>query len=327
MRSSKSLDEYFPMTDGHPVDNFEDKPSPWLALHDSKFAKEQPWLTRFEVNDFYALASRTVWAELSCPGKRTSFDAIAKQVALKSMELVVSGYAGSDGRSVRALLVDEVQDLNACQIEYLVRMALICGILSVFVGDSMQSIYGFRGATGEHFTRLAGGLLPSNSRVDVRLFPLTTCYRCPCLHVAAANLMLVARARSEQSDRFVHFVLQPAPGAPDGELLQGTLLDDLPTPFGLVVFLARSRLVLLEQAFELLSRPVPPVLSLGSEENWHIELDRCRALYGGWVASQARPNALLVFSFAPFATMPAMAWDDRVWSKEKSGRVKGKWSG
>jgi hypothetical protein len=122
--------------------------------------------------------------------------------------------------------------------------------------------------------------------------------------------MLVARARSEQSDRFVHYVLQPAPGAPDGELLHGTLLDDLPSPFGLVVFLARSRLVLLEQAFDLLSRPVPPVLSLGSEDNWHLELDRCRALYGGWVASQARPNALLVFSFAPFATMPAMVWDD-----------------
>ena len=52
------------------------------------------------------------------------------------------------------------------------------------------------------------------------------------------------------------------------------------------------------------------MLSLGSEDNWHLELGRCRALYGGWVASQARPNALLVFSFAPFATMPAMAWDD-----------------
>ena len=52
MRASKSLDEYFPLMDGHPVDNFEDKPSQWLALHDSKFAAEQPWLKRFEENAF-----------------------------------------------------------------------------------------------------------------------------------------------------------------------------------------------------------------------------------------------------------------------------------
>ena len=125
-----------------------------------------------------------------------------------------------------------------------------------------------------------------------------------------ANLLLVARAHSAQSVRFVHYVLQPAPGAADGELLQGSLLDELPSPRGLVVYLARSRLVLLAQAFELLSRPVPPVLRLGSEDSWQLELGRCRALYGGWVAAQARPDALLMLSFAPFATMAAMTWDD-----------------
>jgi hypothetical protein len=99
-------------------------------------------------------------------------------------------------------------------------------------------------------------------------------------------------------------------GALAGELLQGTLLDDFPSQRGLVVFIARSRLSLLQTAFELLALDVPPVLRLGAEDSWQLELGRCRALYGGWQAAQARPDALLVLGFEPFISMPAMTWDE-----------------
>lgn len=112
MRSSKGVNVYF-SSDGHPSDNFAEKPLAWLSLHDSKFATEQPWLKRFETNDFYALATKAVWAELTRSGLRTSFDAIAKHVALEGLELQVSLAAGSRGRAVRAILVDEAQDLSA----------------------------------------------------------------------------------------------------------------------------------------------------------------------------------------------------------------------
>ena len=120
--------------------------------------------------------------------------------------------------------------------------------------------------------------------------------------------MLTLRARSAQSAQFVHYVLRAAPGAQDGELLQGSLLDGISWRRGPIVLLARGRLMLLEKAFELLAQDNPPVLRLGSEESWSIELGRCRALFSVWQAAQERPDALLVLSVAPFDTMPAMTW-------------------
>lgn len=310
MRSSTSLDIYF-SEDAHPIDNFAEKPPAWLAAHDSKFSTKQPWLKIFEKNEFYARASRAVWAELTRAGRRTSFDAITKLVALEELELSVSVMlAGPNARPPRALLVDEAQDLTACQLEYLVRMAQRCGILLVFVGDSMQNIYSFRGVTGAHFTLLASGVLPSKRRVAVRVFPLTTCYRCPRSHVAAANLLLTLRARSAQSAQFVHYLLRPTPDAPDGELLKGSLLDGGSWHRGHIAVLARGRLSLLEKAFELLALDNPPVLRLGSEENWSLELGRCRMLYGAWKTAQERPDALVVLRCSPFDKLPARTWSD-----------------
>lgn len=69
------------------------------------------------------------------------------------------------------IFVDEAQDLNRCQIEFVLRLK---GKKSrvVAVGDPRQSIYMFRGADTEAMDRIENALQATQ-------LPLSICYRCP----------------------------------------------------------------------------------------------------------------------------------------------------
>lgn len=78
------------------------------------------------------------------------------------------------------VFVDERQDLNVAQFEFIKRLVNEYGRV-VAVGDTRQSIYGFRGADVESYPRW---LREMN---NVKVFPLTITFRCPVSHVKLAR--------------------------------------------------------------------------------------------------------------------------------------------
>lgn len=77
------------------------------------------------------------------------------------------------------LFVDETQDLNKAQIEFVLRSVCEGGRV-VAVGDRYQSIYGFRGADVSAIPNIIAAL-------NAQTLPLSICYRCPRSHVAIAQ--------------------------------------------------------------------------------------------------------------------------------------------
>lgn len=73
-------------------------------------------------------------------------------------------------------MVDEAQDLNAAQLELVLRVAK----RHVFVGDRQQAIYGFAGADCNSMDVIS-------ARVGATELPLSVCYRCPSSHIAMAS--------------------------------------------------------------------------------------------------------------------------------------------
>lgn len=76
------------------------------------------------------------------------------------------------------LLGDEVQDWNAGQIEWAIRAGNSGHILGI--GDSRQSIFGFRGADTDAMDNLT-------NRLQAQVMPLSVCYRCPRSHIELAQ--------------------------------------------------------------------------------------------------------------------------------------------
>jgi superfamily I DNA/RNA helicase len=79
------------------------------------------------------------------------------------------------------ILGDEVQDWNKAQLQYLQRALKPDGFCLV-VGDSNQSIYGFRGADTEAMDRI-------KAELNAMPMPLSITYRCPKLHVKFINAL------------------------------------------------------------------------------------------------------------------------------------------
>lgn len=78
------------------------------------------------------------------------------------------------------LFVDECQDLNASQIELLLRSVRPHTGRVIAVGDRRQSIYGFRGADINAIPRMIEAL-------QAKVLPLSITYRCPVSHVDMAK--------------------------------------------------------------------------------------------------------------------------------------------
>lgn len=78
------------------------------------------------------------------------------------------------------VIVDEAQDMNRAQL-LLAELLLAPGGNMVFVGDSRQAIYGFRGADSGALGRMA-------EEKQAKRLPLNITYRCPKSVVRIANL-------------------------------------------------------------------------------------------------------------------------------------------
>lgn len=76
------------------------------------------------------------------------------------------------------LMGDEVQDWNAGQIEWAMRAAGDGHVIAV--GDSRQSIFGFRGADSAAMNNVT-------TRLQAQTLPLSICYRCPRTHIELAQ--------------------------------------------------------------------------------------------------------------------------------------------
>lgn len=99
-----------------------------------------------------------VWQAAMRDRKRIDFDDMIYWPVLYGMELPKVDY----------VFVDEAQDLNELQIEFVSRLyKKMC----VVVGDTRQAIYGFRGADAEAMKKL-------REKLDAEILPLSICYRC-----------------------------------------------------------------------------------------------------------------------------------------------------
>ena len=94
------------------------------------------------------------------------------------------------------VFVDEAQDLNAVQLELVLR-AMNPGGRRLFVGDERQAIYGFAGADTDSLQRIV-------QRTDATILPLSITYRCPRSHVALARQLAPE--------------IEAAPGAIEGQV-------------------------------------------------------------------------------------------------------------
>ena len=77
------------------------------------------------------------------------------------------------------VIVDEAQDLNAMQLEYVTKCAGTSGRV-LAVGDPRQAMYGFTGAMPDSFDRIV-------ARTDATVLPLSVCYRSPTSHLDLAR--------------------------------------------------------------------------------------------------------------------------------------------
>lgn len=80
------------------------------------------------------------------------------------------------------VFVDEAQDLNKSQIEFVMNCVSPTGRV-IAVGDRKQSLYGFRGADTEAIPRLI-------SMLEAKTLPLSISYRCPVSHVNQAKSLV-----------------------------------------------------------------------------------------------------------------------------------------
>lgn len=94
------------------------------------------------------------------------------------------------------VLVDEAQDLNAAQLELVMKATGKYGRV-ICVGDKRQAIQGFAGADSESFAKII-------SRTKAVELPLSICYRCPKNHIDLAQKIVPQ--------------IEPSPTAIDGHV-------------------------------------------------------------------------------------------------------------
>jgi superfamily I DNA/RNA helicase len=168
-----------------------------------------------------------------------------------------------------AIFVDESQDLNEAQFQFLLKLAGRSGRMA-FVGDPKQAIYEFRGAGVGMIERirrgLAEGYLEGRSPRYVQELPLNYCYRCP-------------RKVIEHVHRRGHVThIQAAPGAIEGEVFSvrdGKVWesDDWQDILGGdALILCRTNAPLVTGYFKLLKQRVPAAIRGRTEGGIHKQV-------------------------------------------------------
>lgn len=132
------------------------------------------------------------------------------------------------------LLVDEAQDLNACQQAF----AMMSGERLMLCGDPRQAIYAFAGADSDSMPNMQARL--SETERGCEVYPLNVTFRC--------GTAIVAKAQEVVPDYFA------AEGNPPGEVkdVSDVLLDDQLQNGDMVV--CRVNAPLVSRAFRLISK-------------------------------------------------------------------------
>jgi superfamily I DNA/RNA helicase len=138
------------------------------------------------------------------------------------------------------IMVDEAQDLSACQRE-LVRRMMYPNSRLVAVGDPKQAIFGFCGAGTDSVDRIV-------EEFGCTLMPLSVCYRCPSTHLDLAR-EIVPQIEAREN-------------APEGEVIWGEYekIKDLVDAKRGDLVMCRVNAPLVELAFFLLGEGIPAVL-------------------------------------------------------------------
>ena len=136
-----------------------------------------------------------------------------------------------------AIIIDEVQDVNAVDI-LLAKLSLKKNGIVMGVGDTNQSIYGFRGASVDAIERF------SQAFNCVEL-PLSISYRCAT--------SIVDRARE------VYPTIEAAPGAPEGlvETIEGEYAADVFSARNEDLVICRNNAPIVDFAYKLIRARVP----------------------------------------------------------------------
>jgi DNA helicase-2/ATP-dependent DNA helicase PcrA len=163
-----------------------------IAHHDVWYPAE--WEDRV----FDAVAQVLLWGDkgLKYPDPRTGKKFGPEETVSFGDLVYLPVHRKLQGRTFDLVLVDECQDLNRCQQEFL-RARLNGAGRAIFVGDRAQAIYGFAGADAEAFERVGQ---------DCVKLPLSICYRC-------------SKAVVERAQQYVSQI-EAAPDAPEGAVLQ-----------------------------------------------------------------------------------------------------------
>lgn len=135
------------------------------------------------------------------------------------------------------MIVDECQDLNAAQQQMVLKLANRL----ILIGDSFQSIYGFRGADVRSMERMTEYL--ANTKVGVQTLSLTTTWRCPKLHVQNVNKYV---ADIKAADNAVEGSIE---SSSKGDLIKNAKSGDM--------VISRINANLCEVAFKLIRRGTP----------------------------------------------------------------------
>lgn len=128
------------------------------------------------------------------------------------------------------LFIDEGQDLNAAQIQLVLKSIKPDGRVIV-VADRNQSIYGFRGADIQAVPNLIEAL-------NAKTLPLSITYRCPRSHVELAQTLVPE--------------IEAAPGAKEGSIDYLLMIEALPLMKSGNMVLCRTNAPLVEVAFALI---------------------------------------------------------------------------
>lgn len=123
-----------------------------------------------------------------------------------SLRQALNDHVDLEGLDYRLLIVDEYQDLNACDLE-LLRLMAERGCSIIAAGDDDQSIYSFRYAAPEGIRRF-----PSDYP-DCSQYPLTITQRCGRRIVEWASYVIAG-----DPDRVPRAALECVEGSPEGEV-------------------------------------------------------------------------------------------------------------
>jgi superfamily I DNA/RNA helicase len=157
--------DYFPAQKYHQGGGEGEKQGFPPTIYSSKFRR-------------YADMACLVWDAATQQGIR-SYDMEMKRAQLKSLRIPGS-----------ALLVDESQDMDGCQVNWITSQRNH-GTHIYIVGDAAQTIYSFRGAKSKYMVDIQGA-------VD---FSLTKSWRFGPEIASVANVILYAKQKSKQSSR------------------------------------------------------------------------------------------------------------------------------